>query len=54
MNILFVFVLHLCNENDIYEKFVFCTPVIVGATCPVGLNVKHCLIYYCIKLLKHR
>ena len=25
MNILFVFVLHLCNENDIYEKFVFCT-----------------------------
>lgn len=23
MNILLVFVLYLCNENDIYEKFVF-------------------------------
>ena len=23
MNILFVFVLYLCNENNIYEKYVF-------------------------------
>ena len=24
----------------------------VGETYPVGLNVKHCLIYYCVKFVK--